>query len=120
MMVETDPFEKLTQKVKASLEKKKIRRERPWAYDIIRVLWPCKIELHIDPLVREVWELRNGTLLPMPKEFRNTVQSTLNHHTSQSEVFRKNVALPMTTYSIRLAERGQAIGLFIVIGRSRG
>ena len=43
MSAETDLddfFEKLLQEVQASLEKKKLRRERPWTYDIIRILWP--------------------------------------------------------------------------------
>lgn len=90
MSAETDLddfFEKLLQEVQASLEKKKLRRERPWTYDIIRILWPCKSGLHMDNLERELWTLRNRTL-PMPKEFRKTVQSTLNHHTSQSKVFK--------------------------------
>lgn len=82
-----DIFEQAHQAVREYVEQKKLRRKRPWTYDIIRVLKPCPFGLRIEKLERELWELRNGEL-PMPKEFRNTIQSTLNHHTSQSEVFK--------------------------------
>src|SRR5437764_1068522 len=57
---------------------KKLRKERPWTYDIIRVLWGTRSWISIDQLTRELWQLRNPSGLPMPKKFRETVQSALN------------------------------------------
>ena len=69
--------------------KKKLRQERPWTYDIIRVLWNSRSWISMDQLCESLWALRNPSGLPIPKKFKETVQSTLNHHTSQSVVFLK-------------------------------
>ena len=61
-----------------------LRRERPWTYDIIRVLWGSRSSISMQSLCRELWQMRNPSGLPMPKEFTATVQSALNKHTSQS------------------------------------
>jgi hypothetical protein len=63
---------------------KKLRQDRPWTYDIIRVLWGSRSFISMDHLCRELWGMRNPSGLPMPKRFTQTVQSTLNQHTSQS------------------------------------
>jgi hypothetical protein len=70
--------------VEAYFAAKKLRRDRPWVYDIIRVLWGTKSFVSMDQLCRELWAIRNPSGLPMPKEFNATVQSALNQHTSQS------------------------------------
>jgi hypothetical protein len=68
--------------------KRKLRRERPWTRDIIRVLWGTR-SMSFDRLTRQLWELRDPSGLPMPKRFEKTVQSCLNQHTSQSKVFAR-------------------------------
>jgi hypothetical protein len=68
---------------------KQARRERPWVRDIIAVLYPRPNGIRIERLVDALWGMREKSL-PMPKEFGKTVQSCLNHHTSQSAVFIKN------------------------------
>ena len=65
---------------------KRLRKSRPWVRDMIAVLYPRTKGIHIDQLVRELWAMREKAL-PMPKSFRETVQSRLNHYTSQSAVF---------------------------------
>ncbi|HML07295.1 MAG TPA: hypothetical protein VK430_04090 [Xanthobacteraceae bacterium] len=64
---------------------KKLRRERPWVRDIIRVLWGAsRAGISMDQLVRSLWEMRKPSGLNMPSRFRKTVQSFLNQHTAQS------------------------------------
>jgi hypothetical protein len=65
---------------------KRLRRERPWAFDIARVLWPRPNGVHIEELEQTLLEIRKSEL-PTPKQLRKTIQSCLNHHTSQSQVF---------------------------------
>ena len=63
---------------------------RTWTADIIHVLWDARPYMTMDSLVRRLWALRNRAGLKPPKAFVETVQSTLNHHTSQSMVWVKN------------------------------
>jgi hypothetical protein len=79
--------------VEAADKLKILRRERPWVYDIIRVLWPRRAALHMNVLERELWAIRNPTL-PMPKEFRKTIQSALNRYSSQSHIFFEQERTP--------------------------
>jgi hypothetical protein len=65
-------------------EKKKLREDRPWVYDIIRVLWGSQSHRSMQALCRDLWHIRNPSSLPMPKQFERTVQSAINAHTSQS------------------------------------
>ncbi len=75
------------------LAKKKLRRERPWVLDIIRVLWPRRWGLRIADVEDERPALRNPQLaegtpkVPEPKKFRQTIQSALNYHTSPVQGF---------------------------------
>ncbi len=70
---------------------KKLRHDRPWVYDIIRVLWGApKDGVSMDFLCRNLWKIRDPSGLPTPKEFRATVQSALNQHTAQSSVWTGN------------------------------
>jgi hypothetical protein len=62
----------------------------PWIVDIILVLWNVKPYLITAELVRRLWTQRNKVGLKPPKAFAETVQSVLNHHTSQSDVWVKN------------------------------
>lgn len=80
-------FDYDTEYKKAVAEDKiaELRRTRPWVRDLIRVLWPYDKRGRRRLLViEELWRLRNPSGLPMPRKFEHTVQSTFNHHTSQS------------------------------------
>jgi hypothetical protein len=72
---------------------KQARRERPWVRDIIAVLYPRPNGIRIERLVDELWAMREKSL-PMPEKFRDTVQSRLNHYTSQSLIFSGRNAGP--------------------------
>jgi hypothetical protein len=90
-IISLEEFAALFRQWEEEYDRKKLRKERPWTGDIIRVLWGAKW-MFMDQLTRQLWNLRNPSGLPMPTEFEKTVQSTLNHHTFQSEVWRKNGA----------------------------
>jgi hypothetical protein len=62
---------------------KRLRRERPWVGDMIRVLWNRSLT-SMQQLTDELWAMRSPAGLPMPRKFVHTVQSFLNQHTSQS------------------------------------
>ena len=68
--------------------------KRAWTADVIRVLTGTSTYMTMNQLTRRLWELRNHSGLNMPKAFTETVQSTLNHHTSQSKVWKKNGSRP--------------------------
>jgi hypothetical protein len=81
-------YDELSRIVDASRKLKELRTERPWVRDIIRVLWGFRSGTTVDRLTKELWSLRNPSGLPEPKAFKKTVQSALNHHTSQSKLFK--------------------------------
>jgi hypothetical protein len=62
-----------------------LRQTNPWVRDLIRVLWPYeqrgRRRLRV---IDDVERLRKASGLPMPSKLEHTVQSTFNHHTSQS------------------------------------
>jgi hypothetical protein len=69
-----------------------LRRTRPWVRDLIRVLWPYDKRGRRRVLViDDLWRLRTPSGLPMPRKFEHTVQSTFNHHTSQSSRWNSRV-----------------------------
>lgn len=68
---------------------RKLRKERPWTSDIIRVLWG-RASVSMDQLTKDVAAFRRSTNLPTPQAFAKTVQSCLNQHTSQSSRFSGN------------------------------
>ena len=71
---------------------KKLRHDRPWVYDIIRVLWGASASgMSMNFLCRNLWEMRNPSGLPMPREFGKTVQSSLNSHSAQSSRWNKRL-----------------------------
>lgn len=80
----SDLFSEAAEKAYAEYAKrKKLRENRPWVRDIIRVLWNSS-STSMQRLTDELWAMRKPTGLPMPRKFTNTVQSFLNQHTSQS------------------------------------
>lgn len=94
--VDDDFLDKLFAEYDALLAKWKLRKERPWTFDIIRVLWGVRNPsgMRIDDLAGELWRIRKPAGLNMPKAFGKTVQSTLNQHTSQSSEWQKNGEKP--------------------------
>jgi hypothetical protein len=70
--------------IEAYYAKKKLRHDRPWTYDIIRILWGRRSGVELRQLYRDLWSIRNPPGLPMPREFEATIRSAINHHTSQS------------------------------------
>jgi hypothetical protein len=83
-------FEALMSAYDAAQTARRLRRERPWARDIIRVLWGQRL-MRMDDLTTALWDLREPSGLPMPKAFKKTVQSMLNQHTSQSTSFGSSI-----------------------------
>lgn len=96
---------------------KKLRRERPWTYDVIRVLWGSRYWISMDQLCTELWSLRNPSGISMPKEFTKTVQSTLNHHTSQSSVFKSKNRKPED--DLFFSPKGKGSGTWALRDRER-
>jgi hypothetical protein len=82
-------IDELMRAVDAADAQRKLRKGRPWGRDIIQVLWGARPWMSMDQLTRELWTLRGSSGLPMPKKFKETVQSALNQHTSQSQVFAR-------------------------------
>lgn len=81
-MPTSDEFENFD--IDAYYARKALRHDRPWAFDIIRVLWGNRSSVSVKRLCGDVWKLRNPSDLPMPKDFGRTIQSVLNKHTRQS------------------------------------
>jgi hypothetical protein len=105
------------QQIERNEAAKKLRRERPWTYDIIRVLWGSRSWISMDQLCTELWSLRNPSGISMPKEFNATVQSTLNHHTSQSSVFKNKNKKPED--DLFLSPKGKGSGTWALRDRER-
>jgi hypothetical protein len=87
MKTETDlSFEEVFDNfdIEAYFAAKKLRRDRPWVYDIIRALWGRSSGVDLQQLYRDVWSIREPSGLKMPKRFEEALRSSLNHHTSQS------------------------------------
>jgi hypothetical protein len=116
----TVDIEELNRRIEAAEAKHKVRQERPWVRDIIRVLWGTKSWLSKDRLDRELWALRQPSGLNMPENFDRTVQSALNQHTSQSSVWERNGAKPEDDLSIPRRVKAPAPGQFIASVRLLG
>ena len=63
---------------------KALRRERPWAFDLIRVLWAHPRGLNNQQIYDAVREIRDPSELPKPKQFAATIRAELNRHTRAS------------------------------------
>lgn len=63
---------------------KALRKDRPWVYDIIRVLWGRSSGRPLKDLYRELWEMRNSGGLPMPKSFQETIRRSIYDHSSDA------------------------------------
>ncbi len=92
-----DYLDKLFAEYDALLAKRRLRKERPWTFDIIRVLWGYRVGssgMRMVNLVSALWHIREPSGLNIPKAFTKTVQSTLNQHTAQSSVWKNHGAKP--------------------------
>jgi len=69
---------------------KKLRKDRPWVYDIIRVLWGRPAGVALRTLDRELWDLRNPVGLPMPSAFSETIRATIYDHSSDAAGWNGN------------------------------
>jgi hypothetical protein len=83
--VSTEELADLVRQWDEEYDRKKLRRERPWTGDIIRVLWDVQPWIFMSQLMRRLWELRNPSGLLMPERFEKTIQSS---------VWRSNGAKP--------------------------
>jgi len=83
-----DWLDEIIAEIEADEAKRKLKRENPYALDLIRVLWPYgeKGWYRLDA-IHAVWKRRDQTGVNMPKKFESTVQSDYNRHTSTSSVF---------------------------------
>ncbi len=86
--ISDEELDEIFRQLDANENRSRLRRANPWTRDIIRVLWGGWLTM--DKLTRTLWEMRNPVGLPIPKAFKQTVQSTLNHHTSQSRLWKGN------------------------------
>src|SRR5262245_45592392 len=82
-------IEKLLLHTQAKKAAKKQRQEHPYVLYLIKVLWPYRYGLRRADVIERIWALREPKGLPMPKNFGETIQSSFNHHTSQSAEFIK-------------------------------
>jgi hypothetical protein len=62
-----------------------LRKDRPWVYDVVRVLAPRPAGLTLQQLYREVRTLRGPTNLPKPIEFEATVRRTIYDFSSDAK-----------------------------------
>jgi hypothetical protein len=91
----------------------RLRKERPWTFDIIRVLWGTTSFKSMAMLTHQLWTIRNPSGLPMPKRFTETVQSCLNRHVV-SLANRK-----MTCFILHKV-KGRELGPFVGMWQSNG
>lgn len=70
----------------AYLRSKRLRSERPSVRDIIRVLWRFGTGVSMQRLTGKLWQMRSPTGLPMPRQFKKTVQSFLNQPCASSDL----------------------------------
>jgi hypothetical protein len=91
----------------------------PWIVDILLAVWDADphrgmIKGDLDWNVRL---LRHKAGLKLPQAFAETTQSTINHHTSQSEVWRKNGSRPDD--DILYSPMGEKSGTWAIKHRDR-
>ena len=65
-----------------------LRKDRPWVYDVVRVLLFCPTGLPLQQVYREVRSLRDPLDLPKPKALEETIRDAIYEHSSDSTRFR--------------------------------
>jgi hypothetical protein len=70
-------------------EKMSWDQQHTYVIDMIKVLLGRKHGMRNVAFQAAVWAIRNAGGEPMPKKFRETIESVLNHYSSQRVVFRK-------------------------------
>lgn len=81
---EEETYEWLDRRIEATARARKLRHDRPWAYDILRVVLPSRSGLRLQEIYRFVRDMRDPTGLPQPEEFEATVRSVIYQHSSGS------------------------------------
>jgi len=66
----------------------RLKRENPYVRDIIAALLPYRNGRHLSWVVDDLEKARKAKGLPIPKAFRETVQSAYNTHSISSAHFR--------------------------------
>jgi hypothetical protein len=70
---------------KAPIAQLWLRKDRPWVYDVVRVLADRPAGLTLQRVYDHVRDMRHPIDLPKPKEFEATVRRTIYNHASQSK-----------------------------------
>jgi hypothetical protein len=90
----SDPIEFSWEELEARYEPirrmKALRKERPWAFDLIRVLWARPRGLSNQEIYDAIREIRDPAELPKPKQFAATIRAELNRHTKVSPSWSGN------------------------------
>jgi hypothetical protein len=71
---------------------KEARQRHPYVGDLIRVLLPYPEGLRRPLAIHELEKQRRQDGLPIPATFKAAVQSSYNHYSEDSEIFRKRGA----------------------------
>jgi hypothetical protein len=66
-------------------EAKQLRLDRPWAYDIIKVLWGRHEGATLKVIYRELRNARGPSALPKPDEVEATIRRSIYDHSSQAK-----------------------------------
>lgn len=88
----TDTLESLFEEAMEALKRKKSRRDNPYVANLIEVLRSAPNGVSRRYVIDILEKQRMKKNLPIPRKFEEAVQSAFNHHTSQSEVFKKRNA----------------------------
>ena len=92
------------------------RKANPWVRDIIRILMGSDSGLHIENIEKELLVCRDVNL-NIPKKFRQTLQSCLNQHTSQSFVFLRKGS--SDTEDLFFSPSGKGTGVWAIRSLAR-
>lgn len=74
----------------ADYNKWALRKDRPWAFDIVRVLIDRKNGLRMQRIYDHVRDMRDPVDLPKVREFEATVRSTIYQHSKGSPKWTGN------------------------------
>jgi len=90
----------------------KLRRENPYALDLIAVLYPFRGGLPRRQVINELWKRRGKKGLNTPKAFEQTVQSAFQQYAGEYAAFQKRGA--RDTDNLFFAPKGLGAGWWSV------
>jgi hypothetical protein len=100
---------------------KEARQRHPYVGDLVRVLLPYPEGLRRTLAIYELEKQRRQDGLPIPASFKAAVQSSYNHYSVDSEIFKKRGPRPKKKLcSIRPPARERAAGRSMPNARSIG